>query len=1691
MRLHRNLSFRIILSLLVLLLWGTTAKAQYNPADPPEPGVVFTLTTHCVPENAAWSLSPKERHAFGSSVYVYTTGNPGFKFIQWEDEEGNVISTDREFTYTMPSRDVTLTARFVYDPDSPEEPSTPEFKTESEITFITNPIDAGYFYQQSQGSWRDSYSDEFEVGSTHDFQVYAHQNYRFVNWTRGGVVIGTDEVLNYTVPQGDHTLVANFEYDPTNPEEPGGQRPLRLLKVQSNPADGGYVHFYHDYYSVYDAMVEEGSTKTIYSEAHDYYTFVNWTDDLGNVVSEALEFDYIMPKRNVTLTANFSYHYDPANPEEPGTPNPDGSIADNMVMWPRFGMFDDTHVQILCETPGATIHYTLDGTNPTAASPVYTAPIYVSSNLLVKAIAYKEGMEDSPVVSYQVTAYKTSAPIFTFENRLLRMSSETPDAIIRYTTDFSDPNEESTVYTLPFEPEENCRIKAYASKAGLTDSPISIYVFRRAEHSIPAPTFSLNEDGKLVIIPAVNDGETRYTTDGTDPDATSTLYTEPLTLDGNFIVKAYTAHVNFYDSPIGEYVIDGYQVAIPTYEYKDLALTLATATSGATVRYTTDGSVPTEESPAYSEPLRLTEDSKVVARGFKANYEPSDTISYTFVYADHVAATPVLTYDPEALTITMACDTVNAEIRYTIAGDAPTAETGIKYEGPIAVVGNHTYTAKAFRSDLFESEPASVTVDDQKVPTPTASFANRVLTLSCSDAEAAIRYTVDGTEPTAESALYETPVALTEDCTVLFVAQRQYFNDSDIESYEFKKAEHQAATPVLTYDPEAMTITMACDTDNAEIRYTIDGVAPTAETGIKYEGPVAVLGNHTYTARAFRSDLFDSEIATVAVDDRKVPTPTASFAKKQLTLECADANAQIRYTLDGSAPTAASILYEGPVALTEDCTVLFFALRENYNDSDVATFEFKVADHKVATPFATHSLETMKVTMTCETTGASIRYTTDGTVPTESTGILYEAPIDVTGNVTFTVKAFHSDYFDSDHITYVVSDMKLPVPVATYGKRTLTLSCEEPTAEIRYTADGTAPTESSALYSAPIPLSADCTVRFIATKERYVSSDEGTFRFILAEWQESQPSVTKDFEGRQIRITQADALPVRVSIDGREQTLPTPAALDVTPDMKVIEAVAVAQDEDRYDSPALKDDIIFHAAPTLHYNGHTLMVEPSGSDAALENAKCHLFIDGSPVAGGADVINLDMDGFCEVMAIVKSDHAFAGDPAELRIDFFNTGRVAGVKNGRRLSEVFGTWGDSADSYDYLRLAGELSREDLDIVAALPQLTTLHIEAESLESADYNGIFAGSRIETIFSNNYPEGILAGMPRLTAVMWGRRDVAMPDGRLTEAANPNLLFWTPSFDLLPEDAFNTVEYTYEPGGVPTDPDGYGVFGHATAVHLQDGYPFQAHMQVKADFINFKKTFTLPTEIGNCGGWETIALPFTATGISHEREGEITPFAAWDGVTDPNAGSRPFWLYGSTEEGWAASDSIRAGIPYVISMPNNKDYVDSYNLNGEVTFYAADALLGTPESAPVATAWTNGATFIGTFMPVEEEGILSLNVNADEEMTLRGSAFVPEDVTLPFGAYVVAPGSPQALPIFPGGSGVELPIISDGGIMVETPAPGMIRVSSCRVCNVAIYTPEGATVRTLSLQAGESASVEGLSRGLYICAGVKVMVK
>jgi hypothetical protein len=68
------------------------------------------------------------------------------------------------------------------------------------------------------------------------------------------------------------------------------------------------------------------------------------------------------------------------------------------VFSPDPGTHADTiEVSLSCETNGASIHFTTDGSEPTAASPLYAGPLLLENPATIKAIAVKAGTPDSSV----------------------------------------------------------------------------------------------------------------------------------------------------------------------------------------------------------------------------------------------------------------------------------------------------------------------------------------------------------------------------------------------------------------------------------------------------------------------------------------------------------------------------------------------------------------------------------------------------------------------------------------------------------------------------------------------------------------------------------------------------------------------------------------------------------------------------------------------------------------------------------------------------------------------------------------------------------------------------------------------------------------------------------------------------------------------------------------------------------------------------------------------------------------------------------------------------------------------------------------------------------------------------------------------------------------------------------------------
>src|SRR5436309_3287350 len=270
-------------------------------------------------------------------------------------------------------------------------------------------------------------------------------------------------------------------------------------------------------------------------------------------------------------------------------------------------------------TSGASIYYPPDGSTPTTASSAYTGPVPLTTTTTLRAMAAASGMTNSSVTSATYTISQTVAPPTfnppggTFVGSVtVTLSTSTSGASIYYTTDGSTPTTASSVYTGPVPLTTTTTLRAMAAASGMSNSNVTSATYTIVQPAAP-PTF--NPAGgtfvgsvAVTLSTATSGATIYYTTDGSTPTTASSAYTVPVPLTTTTTLKSMAAASGMAESSVtsATYTI---RVVAPTFIPPGVSLvgsvtvTLSTATSGATIYYTTDGSTPTTASSAYTGPV--------------------------------------------------------------------------------------------------------------------------------------------------------------------------------------------------------------------------------------------------------------------------------------------------------------------------------------------------------------------------------------------------------------------------------------------------------------------------------------------------------------------------------------------------------------------------------------------------------------------------------------------------------------------------------------------------------------------------------------------------------------------------------------------------------------------------------------------------------------------------------------------------------------------------------------------------------------------------------------------------------------------------------------------------------------------------------------------------------------------------------
>lgn len=218
-------------------------------------------------------------------------------------------------------------------------------------------------------------------------------------------------------------------------------------------------------------------------------------------------------------------------------------------------------VTLSTSTSDGNIYYTTDGSTPTSSSKHYTTPFEVTNNLVagqvvtIKAVTIKSGMTNSTVVSKAITFISNQVATPT---------------ITTNPSDYTDvPSNQSVSVTL-----------------GSTTSGTTIYYTTDNSTPVPNATDSIQYNGAFSVL-------------ADDPSGDSVTIKAIAVREGMVNSTVVSKTITFSDNRVKAPSIS----ANPSGDVSnEIAVTISmnSATSGVTIRYTTDGTEPTTTSSKYT-----------------------------------------------------------------------------------------------------------------------------------------------------------------------------------------------------------------------------------------------------------------------------------------------------------------------------------------------------------------------------------------------------------------------------------------------------------------------------------------------------------------------------------------------------------------------------------------------------------------------------------------------------------------------------------------------------------------------------------------------------------------------------------------------------------------------------------------------------------------------------------------------------------------------------------------------------------------------------------------------------------------------------------------------------------------------------------------------------------------------------------
>lgn len=773
--------------------------------------------------------------------------------------------------------------------------------------------------------------------------------------------------------------------------------------------------------------------------------------------------------------------------------------------------------------------------------------------------------------------------------------------------------------------------------------------------------------------------------------------------------------------------------------------------------------------------------------------------------------------------------------------------------------------------------------------------------------------------------------------------------------------------------------------------YTAAGAKRCSLTGQQLLNTASVsLGEGTYYAIVYNmvSDTDNTEsIVKIRFmqTNNVVPVPEISFAEGFVTIKELQEDATVYYTIDGSDPNTNCSVYSAPFSMLQNGTVKAFAVCDGYSDSDIATY--KVDSYKTADPIVVFA--NLKVYITCETVESQIYYTTDGTSPLTN-GVLYSDPISVTSNCVIRAVAKRSGYNDSEVIEYDVdvTNVKCITPILSIEGNLLTMTTLTEGATIYYTTNGSTPTAQSERYISPIMLSRNDTYKAIAMKSGEISSDIAE---IAVDWFQAELPEMVYADGKLTISCSTPGAMIYYTIGGENPTQSSTRYTQpiVLNDNRMVKAFAVADGFNPSSVVTYTPDMFTCSSPEISFDGHAINIA-----CKTDGARIYYTTNGANPTELSSQYNgtVVLEGLCTVKAIAMMDEMNNSSVVTYTLPCYYNGEDVYIHTAGTMEQAFEWCG--LPSVHELAVNGTMNDADFATLRSITSLEYLNLSAVTVNTiasealANMNLIYV-----SMPSSQFACGskILKGCRRMAAIEWNSL-TKVPDDILDGMDLPNMLLFVRNASSASTKFGNVV---------------IGSVAEKVELSGAEGSNFYCPREFTARNISYKHTYSQKTTKGVCTGWESIALPFSPTGISHASQGAMAPFAANDSY------KKPFWLCTLTEFGFVSADKIEANTPYIIAMPNSNIYSDEYILAGEVTFTGNNVSVHSSETLNQASKGNN--IFTPNFINRAKNTCMTLNVGDEYAGHLPGSLFAHDyRDAKPFEAYISIPDMMYARKVF-----------------------------------------------------------------------------